>query len=71
MLTTPDPTKKIFKTGERIYVLSRFAHLYANDCGVIVKVIADSHRPIFNEYMVEFPDTSFDHLFQFQIHTQK
>jgi hypothetical protein len=56
-----------FNTGDSIFILSKFAHLYAGDAAVVVSVKADPFRSIFDEYRVRFPDGSTDNLFEFQI----
>jgi hypothetical protein len=56
-----------FKTGDRVLVLPKFAHLYSGSAGIIVDVTPDPHRPVFNEYTVEFPNGFTANAFEFQI----
>ncbi|HYR43972.1 MAG TPA: carboxypeptidase-like regulatory domain-containing protein [Terriglobia bacterium] len=56
-----------FNIGDRIVLLSRFAHLYPSGAGEIVGVQIDPRRAILNEYTVQFPDGSIASLFEFQI----
>ena len=56
------------KIGDRIRLRSRFTRLYQQNSGVIVEIIPDPIRSLFNEYLVEFADQSVDNLFQFQIY---
>jgi hypothetical protein len=60
-------TEKTFKVGDRVRLRSRFTHLYTPDPGVIVAVILDPMRSLFNEYTVVFPDESMATVFHFQI----
>src|SRR5437899_3205985 len=56
-----------FNIGDRILILSRFAHLYPSNAGEIVGVQIDPRRTILNEYTVKFPDGSTANLFEFQL----
>jgi hypothetical protein len=56
-----------FKIGDRIRILPRFARLYPDETAVIVAVLTDPIRSLFNEYTIEFPDGSTTGLFHFQI----
>jgi hypothetical protein len=56
-----------FKTGDRILILPKFAHLYPGTYGVIVAVMPDPYRPVFTEYTVLFGDGSRTDLFEFQL----
>ena len=56
-----------FKIGDRVRLHPKFAHLYAGDSGVIVGIVVDPMRSLFNEYLVQFSDHSKASLFQFQI----
>jgi hypothetical protein len=56
-----------FRIGDRVRLRPGFAHLYAGDSGVIVGVVVDPMRSLFNEYLVQFSDQSKASLFQFQI----
>ncbi len=67
MIRGPESILKHYKIGDRIRVRAQFTHLYPAESGVIVGIVADSMRAIFNEYVVEFPDQTSASLFQFQI----
>ena len=56
-----------FSIGDRILILSRFAHLYPSNSAEIVGVQIDPRRAILNEYTVKFLDGSTANLFEFQI----
>jgi hypothetical protein len=56
-----------FKIGDAVHILPRFAHLYTEKAGVIVRIEIDPFRPMFNEYTIEFPDGSTAGVLQFQI----
>ena len=56
-----------FKTGDAVFIIPKFAHLYVDVAGVVVDVKADQFRQMFNEYTVEFTDRSTATLFEFQI----
>jgi hypothetical protein len=56
-----------FKTGDRVLILPKFAHLYSGTFGVIVAVMPDPFRPVFTEYTIRFGDGSTADLFEFQI----
>ena len=56
-----------FKMGDRILILSRYAHLYPDDSGLIVAVKLDSFRDKFNEYTIRFSDGSTANIFEFQL----
>jgi hypothetical protein len=56
-----------FKTGDRILIIPKFAHLYPDTSGVIISVIPDRFRPVFTEYTVLFADGSKGDLFEFQL----
>ena len=56
-----------FKTGDAVFIIPKFAHLYVDVAGVVVDVKTDQFRQMFNEYTVEFTDRSTATLFEFQI----
>jgi len=56
-----------FKIGDRVVVLSRFAHLYQSSFGMVIEIKLDSFRAAFNEYKIEFEDGSTADLFEFQL----
>jgi hypothetical protein len=56
-----------FKIGDRVILLPRFAHLFQNTPGVVIEVKIDPFRPMFNEYMIKFPDGSTASVFEFQV----
>jgi hypothetical protein len=56
-----------FKPGDTVFIIPKFAHLYADHSGVISSARANPIRPVFNEYTVEFADHSSAKLFEFQI----
>ena len=67
MIGNSKSASQTFKVGDRIRVRPAFARLYAADSGMIVGVVVDPMRSLFNEYLVQFPDHSKASLFQFQI----
>ena len=67
MIQRTEFAKRSFKIGDRIRLRPRFAHLYSCDFGVIIGVVSDPMRALFNEYVIEFSDQSSASLFQFQI----
>src|SRR5262245_16584509 len=56
-----------FASGNPVYILPKFAHLYPANKGVVIAVTPDAFRPMFNEYTVEFADRSNARLMEFQI----
>ena len=56
-----------FKPNDAVFILPRYAHLYADQSAVVTGVTADPFRPMFNEYALEFADRSSAKLFEFQI----
>ncbi|HYR84810.1 MAG TPA: hypothetical protein VE422_12090 [Terriglobia bacterium] len=56
-----------FGMGERILILPKFAALFPNKSGLVKGIRPDPLRPMFNEYIVDFPDGSTANLFEFQI----
>jgi hypothetical protein len=56
-----------FKPDDAVFILPKYAHLYPGHSGVVTRAIADSFRPLFNEYVLEFADRSSDKVFEFQI----
>jgi hypothetical protein len=56
-----------FEPNNRVLILPKYAHLYPGDSAVIVGVIPDPFRPMFNEYTVEFADRSTANIFEFQV----
>jgi hypothetical protein len=56
-----------FKQGDPVYILPKYSHLYPSDSAVVVGATVDAFRPMFNEYTLQFPDTSATQLFEFQI----
>jgi hypothetical protein len=56
-----------FGPGDAVFILPKFAHLYANRSAIVVSVNSDRFRPMFNEYTVEFADGSLGSLFEFQL----
>jgi hypothetical protein len=69
---TPDKASKKwvmqrFKTGDAVFILPKFAHLYPGNSAVVIGVKADPFRPMFNEYTLEFADRSAAKLLEFQI----
>jgi len=56
-----------FKPGDAVYILPKFAHLYAGSSATVLSVKLDLHRPMFNAYMVVFPDGSNATVMEFQI----
>ena len=64
---TSDKPMQRFKIGNAVHILPKFAHLYADKTGVIVRIEIDPFRSTFNEYTIEFPNGSTAHLFEFQI----
>lgn len=71
MTSEREITKVAFKIGDHVRLRSRFIQLFGNDSGVIVAVITDPIRSLFNEYAVEFPDRKVASLFQFQIYPEE
>jgi hypothetical protein len=67
MIRETPRTKERYRVGDRIRIRPKFTHLYPGDTAVIVAVVSDPIRSLFNEYTVEFPDDSMASLFQFQI----
>jgi hypothetical protein len=67
MIGNSKSASQTFNVGDRIRLRRRFVHLYPGDSGVIVGVVVDPMRSLFNEYLVQFPDQSNASLFQFQI----
>jgi len=56
-----------FELNDTVFILPRYAHLYPASSAVVVGVTADSFRPMFNEYALEFADRTIAKLFEFQI----
>lgn len=56
-----------FKSGDGVFIIPKFSHLYSNVEAVIKGVNSDPFRPMFNEYILEFTDGSAARLFEFQI----
>ncbi len=56
-----------FKTGDRVLILPKFAHLYPEPCAIVIDVSRDPFRPVFNEYTLEFSDRTKGDLFEFQL----
>jgi hypothetical protein len=56
-----------FKPSDAVFILPKYAHLYPGTSAVVVSLIPDPFRAMFNEYVVEFPDGSNAKLFEFQI----
>jgi len=56
-----------FKPNDAIFILPRYANLYPGHSAIVTGVTADSFRPMFNEYALEFPDHSSAQVFEFQI----
>src|SRR3989442_10965313 len=56
-----------FKPSDAVFILPKYSHLYPGNSAVVISVIADPFRPMFNAYAVEFPDRSTDNLLEFQI----
>jgi hypothetical protein len=56
-----------FKSGDTIFIIPKFSHLYINETAIVTGVRADPSRPMFNEYSVEFVDGSTARLYEFQI----
>jgi hypothetical protein len=67
MTREPTSTVESFKIGDRIRLRRRFTHLYPDQSGVIINVVPDPIRPLFNEYTVEFPNEAKASLFHFQL----
>src|SRR5437870_7914050 len=59
--------KQRFKTNDAVFILPRYAHLYPGNAAVVVGIIVDPFRPMFNEYALEFADRSIAKLFEFQM----
>ena len=71
MIQVPESAGHRFKVGDRICLRRRFVRLYPAESGVIIGVIPDPMRSLFNEYLIEFPDRSTASLFQFQIYREE
>jgi hypothetical protein len=71
MIQSIGSTEKTFKVGDRIRLRSRFTRLYSPDPGVVVGVVLDPMRSLFNEYTIQFPDGSMTTVFHFQIYPDK
>ncbi len=56
-----------FGAGDPVYILPKYAHLYPAKTGRVIGVVPDRHRPIFNEYVVQFADGSQITVMEFQI----
>jgi hypothetical protein len=56
-----------FKANDRVFILPKYAHLYPQNSGLVLGVVPDPFRPMFNEYKVEFADRSTADLFEFQV----
>jgi len=56
-----------FKVGDQVVILPRFADLYQSNSGVVIEVKLDPFRPMFNEYKLEFSDSSTANVFEFQV----
>ena len=56
-----------FKPNDRVFILPKYAHLYPGNSAVVIGVITDPFRPMFNEYAVEFADRFTTNLFEFQV----
>jgi hypothetical protein len=56
-----------FSPGDAVFILPKFAHLYASPSAVVVALKTDRFRSMFNEYTVEFADSSVASLFEFQL----
>jgi hypothetical protein len=67
MIRGRESASPTFKVGDRIRLRARYIQLFPGDSGVIVGVLLDPMRSLFNEYLVQFPDQSKASLFQFQI----
>jgi len=47
-----------FGAGDAIYILPQYAHLHPANTAEVIRVVPDTYRPMFNEYVVEFADGS-------------
>jgi hypothetical protein len=56
-----------FKSGDPVYILPKFSHLYPGSSAIVRSATEDPHRPMFNTYVVEFGDGSTGTVFEFQI----
>jgi hypothetical protein len=56
-----------FETGDAVFILPKFAHLYSASTGIVRDVRRDPFRSIFNEYAVEFANGSNAKVFEFQL----
>src|SRR5207237_8523897 len=56
-----------FKPNDAVFILPRYAHLFAGHSAIVIGVTTDPFRPAFNEYDLEFADRSRAGLFEFQI----
>jgi len=56
-----------FKANDGVFILPKYSHLYPGNSAVVVSVVADPFRPMFNEYTVEFENGSSAKLFEFQV----
>jgi hypothetical protein len=56
-----------FKPNDAVFILPKYAHLYPGNSAVVMSLTIDPFRPMFNEYVLEFPDGSIAKLFEFQI----
>jgi len=56
-----------FKVGDQVTILPRYAHFYPSSTAVVIEVKPDAHRPIFNDYKIEFADGSTANIFEFQV----
>jgi len=56
-----------FKPNDAVFILPRYARPYPGHSAVVRRVTVDPFRPMFNEYVLEFPDRSNAKLFEFQI----
>jgi hypothetical protein len=56
-----------FKTGDAIFILPRFGHLFSTHTGTVTAVKLDPFRSMFNEYTVDLDDGTTVNLFEFQL----
>jgi hypothetical protein len=56
-----------FKSGDAVFILPRYAHLYSGHSAVVTAAKPDRLRPMFNEYTLQFPDGSGATMFEFQL----
>jgi hypothetical protein len=56
-----------FKSGDAVYILPKFSHLYPAASATVVGIRVDPFRSIFNEYALEFSGGATAKLFEFQL----